>query len=140
MPAKFNGSTVVLVVASLLIGFAASTFAYRYRWLRVPGGPMLERLDREVHLTPAQRDQIMSIMHDTRFKVMQLQQESRRQRQQVFGQAFAQIRATLTPEQQEKFDRDFAPYGMGRGWHGGDHDNGPPPEPPPVPPPPNGGL
>lgn len=131
---------MVLVVASLLIGFAASTLAYRYRWLHVPGGPMLERLDRELHLTPAQRDQIAGIMRDTRFKAMQLQQEFRRQRQDVFGQAFAQIRATLTPEQQEKFDRDFAPFAMRRGWHGGDHDDGPPPpEPPPVPPPPNGG-
>ena len=72
MPAKSNIWFGVLVgISCLLIGFALSTMAYRYRYLRVPGGGLIERMDRELNLTPAQRDRIGDILRDTRFKVMQ---------------------------------------------------------------------
>jgi len=99
------------VAAALLIGFAASTLAYRYRILHLPGEPIVVRMDRELHLTPAQRSQIRDIMQDTRFKIMQYQRDFRRQRRDAFLQALQQIRGTLTPEQQVLFDRDFLPYG-----------------------------
>jgi Spy/CpxP family protein refolding chaperone len=108
---KWTGLAIA-VIAGLLIGFAASTLAYRYKILRVPGGNVIARMDHELQLTPAQRHQIKDIMQDTRFKVQQMHQDFRRQRHQLFMQAFQQIRGILTPEQQEKFDRDFAPPAM----------------------------
>ncbi len=115
MPDRFNTSTLVLaVVASLLIGFTASSLAYRYRILRVPGEPMVLRMERELRLSQAQMVQIRDIMADTRVKIIQFQQDYRRARRQAFAQALQQIRATLTPEQQEKFDREFLPYATRR--------------------------
>jgi len=112
LPGRFNALTMVFgVAAALLIGFAASTLAYRYRILHLPGEPIVVRMDRELHLTPAQRSQIRDIMQDTRFKIMQYQRDFRRQRRDAFLQALQQIRGTLTPEQQVLFDRDFLPYG-----------------------------
>jgi Spy/CpxP family protein refolding chaperone len=127
---------VVVAVAGLAIGFAASSLAYRYRWLGVPRGPFIERMQHELNLTPTQRDQILQIVNETRSKVMNLRQEFQRQRHEQMQQARARVHALLTPEQQEKFDREFRPPperdhdgGPGRhegegGPHGGD---GPPP-------------
>jgi Spy/CpxP family protein refolding chaperone len=117
---KWTGLAIALV-AGLLAGFAASTLAYRYRILRVPGGNVIARMDRELKLTPAQRHQIKDIMQDTRFKVQQLHQDFRHQRHQLFLQAFQQVRGILTPEQQEKFDRDFAPPAMREHQEHGEH-------------------
>ena len=90
--------------------------AYRYRYLRVPGGSIVERMNRELALTPAQRDRIGDIMREARFKATQARHDFQRQRHQIFWQALSDVRATLTPEQQQKFDRDFS-----RPWshHGG---------------------
>lgn len=99
-----------LVAAALLIGFVASTLAYRYRILRLPNEPVVARMDRELHLTPAQHSQIRDIMKDARLRIMQSERDFRRQRRATFLQAMQEIRATLTPEQQEKFDREFLPY------------------------------
>ena len=101
---------VLAVAAALLVGFVASTLAFRYRLLRLPGESVVARMDRELHLTPAQRSQIRDIMKDARLRIMQYGQDFRRQRRETFLRAMHQIRATLTPEQQEKFDRDFLPY------------------------------
>ena len=107
---------VFAVAAALLVGFAASTLAYRYRILRLPWEPVVARMDRELHLTPAQRAQIRDIMKDARLRIMEYEQDFRRQRRETFLRAMHQIRATLTPEQQEKFDRDFLPYQARGEW------------------------
>jgi Spy/CpxP family protein refolding chaperone len=108
LPARFNTVTLVLAVAAgLLAGFAASTLAYRYRLLRVPGEPVLVRMSRDLSLTPDQREQIATVMQETRLKVREMRLEMRQQRRQIFIDAYTKIRATLTPEQQAKFDRDF---------------------------------
>jgi Spy/CpxP family protein refolding chaperone len=117
---------VFAVTAALVVGFVASTLAYRYRILRVPGEPIVARMDRELQLTPAQRAQIHDIMRDARLRIMQYEQDFRRQRHETFLQAMHQIRETLTPAQQEKFDRDFLPYQSGREWQHEQH-GGPPP-------------
>lgn len=109
-------------VSCLLIGFAVSTMAYRYRYLRVPGGGLVERLNRDLHLTPAQSDRVADVLRDTRFKVTQAHQDYVHQRHQLFWQGMSEIRSTLTPEQQKIFDSEFS-----RPWehHGhGDRDNG----------------
>lgn len=112
MPGRFNAWTFAFsLAAAVLIGFVASTLAYRYRILRLPGEPVVARMDRELHLTPAQHSQIRDIMRDTRLHIMQDERDFRRQRRQAFLEALQQIRATLTPEQQQIFDREFLPYG-----------------------------
>lgn len=107
---------VLAVAAALLVGFVASTLAYRYRILRVPGEPLVARMDRDLQLTPAQRMQVRDIMKECRLHIMQFEQDFRRQRRQTFLEAMQQIRATLTREQQEKFDRDFLPYQARGEW------------------------
>ena len=107
---------VFAVAAALLVGFVASTLAYRYRILRLPGESVVARMDRELNLTAAQRSQIRDIMRDARLRIRQYAEDFRHQRRETFLHAMQQIRATLTPEQQEKFDRDFLPYDTRGGW------------------------
>jgi Spy/CpxP family protein refolding chaperone len=117
---------VAVAAVSLAVGFAASSFAYRFGLLGVPRGPFVERIQRELKLTPAQHDQVLAIVNETRSKVMNLREEFQRQRHETILQARARVRALLTPEQQEKFDREFKPppehYG-GPGMH--DSESGP---------------
>jgi len=77
---------VVIAVAGLAIGFAASSLAYRYRWLGVPRGPFIERMQHELNLTPAQRDQILQIINETRAKGMSLREEFKHQRHETMLQ------------------------------------------------------
>jgi Spy/CpxP family protein refolding chaperone len=108
LPGRFNILTLTLAVAGgLLVGFAASTLAYRYRILRVPGEPVLMRMSRELKLTPNQRDQIATIMQEARLKVRESRLKVIEQRRHIYLDALAKIRDVLTPEQQAKFDRDF---------------------------------
>lgn len=139
MPARSNIWLILLVgVSCLLIGFALSTVAYRYRFFRVPGGGMIERMNLELDLTPAQRDRIGDILRDARFKVTQAHRDFDRQRHQLFWQALGQIRGVLTPVQQKIFDRDFNQPWEHRG-HGDDYsesESAPPPasaQPSPAP-------
>jgi hypothetical protein len=133
---------LIIGVSCLLIGFALSTLAYRYRYLRVPGGQLIERMNRELDLTPAQRDKIGDIMRDTRFKVIQARRDFDRQRHGLFWQGLGEIRGVLTPEQQKIFDRDFT-HPWEHHEHHGDYDDGdhmsleqgaPQPTAPPAPP------
>jgi Spy/CpxP family protein refolding chaperone len=126
---------LVVAVAGLAIGFAASSLAYRYRWLGVSRGQFIDRMQHELNLTPTQREQILQIVNETRAKVMNLREDFQRQRHETMLQARARVHALLTPEQQEKFDREFRPpdhdRGGGPGAHdgeGGPHEGGPPPE------------
>ncbi len=110
MPNRFKwGGLVIATIAGLLVGFAASTFLYRYGILRVPLTTVVQRMDRELNLTPAQRAQIVGVMRDTHSKMHQMRAQFHQQRLQLLQQAYDQIRSALTPEQQGKFDRDFPP-------------------------------
>jgi hypothetical protein len=100
---------LITIVSSLLIGFALSTLAYRFRLLRVPGGSFVERLDRHVHLTTAQRKQIGEIMENTRGKIERLRRDFQRDRRDALWDSYDHVRAVLTPEQQRIFDREFVP-------------------------------
>jgi Spy/CpxP family protein refolding chaperone len=101
--------TAVALAAGCLIGFAASTVAYRYRILQVPGARLIDRMDRDLNLTPAERRQVAEILHTTRFNTRRLREELHQRREDLFFQAYKQIRAVLAPEQQKRFDDDFAP-------------------------------
>jgi Spy/CpxP family protein refolding chaperone len=107
---KGKGWLIALVaIAALVIGFAASSLAYRYRLLRVPHEPVIVRMQRELNLTFSQREQVLQIIEDTRSKILGLRQQFERERREQLRQAYSQIRALLTPEQQQKFDREFKP-------------------------------
>jgi ElaB/YqjD/DUF883 family membrane-anchored ribosome-binding protein len=118
---KWSGIALA-VVAGLLIGFALSTVAYRDRLLGVPGPHgFIERLDHELKLSPDQLHQIETLLRDTRVKMDQLHTDFRRQHQQIIFQTHDQIRALLTPDQQQKFDREFTPpIGRDHEHHGHD--------------------
>ncbi len=108
MSDKGKGWLVAAVaIAGLVIGFAASSLAYRFRLLHVPHEPVILRMQRELNLTSAQREQILDIFDQTRFKIFGLRRQFQHQRREQLRQSFAQIRALLTPEQQQKFDREF---------------------------------
>jgi Spy/CpxP family protein refolding chaperone len=79
----------------------------------------MARMQRELNLTPAQHDQILAIVNETRPKIMKLREDFEHQRHETVMQARAQIRAILTPEQQEKFDHEFRPLPQY------EHDEGP---------------
>jgi Spy/CpxP family protein refolding chaperone len=103
------GSITLAAIAGLLLGFALTTAAYRFRLIQVPGHHhFIEHLDREVKLTPEQLHQIETMMRDSRAKMDQLHTDFHRQRLQIIYQTHDQIRALLTPEQQQRFDRAFA--------------------------------
>lgn len=141
MPARSNIWLVLVVAVScLLIGFALSTLAYRYRYFRVPGSGLIERMNLELDLTPAQRDRIGDILRDTRFKVMQAHRDFDHQRHQLFWQGLGQIRGVLTSDQQKIFDRDFNQPSEHQHWehrgHGDDYsesESAPPTAPAPSP-------
>ncbi len=129
MPAKSNiWFGLVVAVSCLLIGFAFSTLAYRYHYLGVPRGDLIDRMNRELDLTPAQRDQVGDILRDTRFKVMQARQDFDHQRHNLFWQGLGQIRGVLTPDQQKIFDRDFTHPLDHHGHEHGSDEQLPPPE------------
>ncbi len=144
MPAKSNILPGLLLgVSCLLLGFALSTLAYRYHYLRVPGGGLIERMDHELNLTPAQRGRIGDILRDTRVKVMQARQDFYHRRHQLFWGGIGEVRGVLTTEQQKIFDRDFTHPWTHHGHGGGDggdrmplEEGAPPPAPPQPPPPP----
>jgi hypothetical protein len=104
---------IVLLFAALLaglaLGFAGTTTAYRMGWLHPPGGGPMEKMSRELDLTPGQREQVGEVMEDTRARVGQLRRNFQRQRRRILLGAYIQIRGLLTPDQQARFDRDFVP-------------------------------
>ena len=121
---KWSAITLAML-AGILIGFALTTVAYRHRILRVPGPHgFIERLNHELKLTPDQLHQVETLVRDKRVKMDQLHEDFRRQHQQLIFQAHDQIRALLTPEQQQIFDREFAHMGHEHERDREHHDHG----------------
>lgn len=102
------GAITIAALAGLLIGFAATNFAYRTRILRPPGAGFVDRLSADLQLSPDQRHQVQDLVHDSRAKMEQLHQDFERQHHDLIQHTHDQIRSLLTPEQQQKFDRDFS--------------------------------
>jgi Spy/CpxP family protein refolding chaperone len=100
---------IVAVIAGIAIGFAGSTLAYRYKLLHVPGGNLVERMNRSLSLSPSQHEEIVEVMEDTRAEVLQLRRNTQRQRRRLMIGAYLKVRAILNPEQQKKFDNEFVP-------------------------------
>jgi Spy/CpxP family protein refolding chaperone len=106
---KWTAITIA-VIAGVLIGFALTTFAYRHQILHVPvHRGFVERLNRQLHLTPEQLHQIEDLVRDSHTKMDQLHEDFHTKHQQLIMGTHDQIRALLTPEQQQKFDLEFTP-------------------------------
>jgi hypothetical protein len=97
------------IAAGLLVGFAASTIAYRLHLLRVPSASIVQRMDSDLHLTAAQKSRITEVLDSTRARMAQIHEQFDNQRRQAMNNAFSEIRATLTPDQQREFDRLYNP-------------------------------
>jgi hypothetical protein len=97
------------IAAGLLVGFAASTIAYRLQLLRVPSAGIVQRMDNDLHLTSAQKTRITEVLDSTRARMTQLHEQFESQRKQALAGAFSEIRASLTPDQQRDFDRLYSP-------------------------------
>jgi Spy/CpxP family protein refolding chaperone len=107
---RYRSALVAIALfAGLAIGFAGSTMAYRYGILGIPGERPIHRMNRLLHLTPSQREQVGEVMEETHAKIQELRRNFRNQRRRDFADAYIRIHALLTPEQQSKFDQEFVP-------------------------------
>jgi len=97
------------LVAGLLIGFGSAAVGYRSGWLPLPGERPFQRMARVLQLTPVQRDQIRSVMHETHAKIEAARNNFEQQRHAIFFNAYVRIHALLTPRQQSIFDARFVP-------------------------------
>jgi Spy/CpxP family protein refolding chaperone len=99
----------IALVSGLAIGFGGATVGYRYGLLPIPGERPFQRMARVLQLTPAQREQIRAVMHETRGKIESARNNFEQQRHTIFFNAYVRIRALLTPSQQRLFDARFVP-------------------------------
>jgi Spy/CpxP family protein refolding chaperone len=97
------------LVIGLALGFAGATLGYRYGLLPVPGERPFQRMARVLRLTPAQREQIRAVMHETRGKIEEAHNNFDQQRHAIYFNAYVRIHALLTPSQQRIFDERFVP-------------------------------
>ena len=109
-----RGKAIALLIAAtllagLVIGVAGSILAYRYGWMHLHGRYLLQRMDRELALTPAQHEQIEDVMEGTHKKMRELRLNLREQRRRLMIDTYLKIRSLLTPDQQKTFDRRFVP-------------------------------
>ena len=70
---------------------------------------IIQRMDRDLGLTPAQKTRIGEVLDNTRVRIAQLHDQFQSQRQQALSEAYNNIRAALTPDQQRDFDRLYNP-------------------------------
>ena len=114
-PASSTRRTAVLLVAvafvaGALIGFAGGRVYSIYHLLH--RGPrsefvrdrILGHLDRELSLTPQQREQIGGIMDRHHKRMQELTESIRPQMHQELDSANREIEAVLTPEQRKKYE------------------------------------
>lgn len=101
----------VVFVAGLVIGFAADR-AYLVMHGRLPmrHGPgdrmvkhLVDRLDRELKLTPAQRTSVSAILNRSRDRIDAIYGGIRPQVRAQIDATSAEIEKVLTPEQRTKF-------------------------------------
>ena len=82
-----------------------------------PPGLLLDRLNRELTLTPDQRERIDVVLKASRERLDQFQQDTRARFEQEQHALRDEIRKVLTAEQQQRFDRwmdENPPRGPGR--------------------------
>jgi len=110
-PWRARLAVVAVFVAGLLCG-AVTAHVARFRLQRHPpdnaagmAGMIVRRLDRELHLTAAQRTQIEAAAVRARADANQLMQPVMPQVTAVFERLRSETRAVLDPDQRRRFDR-----------------------------------
>jgi len=113
-PGSTRRTAVLLVavafVAGALVGFAGGRVYSISRLFDRGHGPdtmrtrILHHLDRELKLTPQQRDRIGAIMDAHHKRMQQLSEGIRPQMHQEIDSANREIEAVLTPEQRTKYE------------------------------------
>jgi Spy/CpxP family protein refolding chaperone len=102
-------SVLLAAIAGLAIGFGGAALAYRYGLLPVAGERPFQRMARVLQLTPAQRDQVHTVMHQTHDQIEAARRAYEQQRHAIFMRAYLRIHELLTPGQQTVFDARFVP-------------------------------
>jgi Spy/CpxP family protein refolding chaperone len=112
-----NRKAALLVIFVFVLGIALGAVGTRVAEKQVWGGTpaksggrmggaarFVEQLTQEVGLTPAQQQQLNSILEDTRKKYEETYATIRPQMEQARQDGRARIRVILTPEQLPKFE------------------------------------
>jgi Spy/CpxP family protein refolding chaperone len=114
MSNKTRATAIAVIVMTLVAGIAIGIAADHY-WLlhrgvlqhrggsRFSTARVTERLDRELHFTPAQKTQVTQILDRHRVKIDALMSTVRPQVHQEVESSNREIDALLTPEQKTKF-------------------------------------
>ncbi len=68
-------------------------------------GFRVERLTKDLDLTPAQQAQVTPIIEQAKPQIQAIHQEARQKTEAVMADTTAKIRSLLTPEQQAKMDK-----------------------------------
>jgi hypothetical protein len=108
---KLWSGLLILFLSGVLVGGGATWIYWQCKMLGFLGGHeriaqklIVRKLDHELLLTVAQKAQIEKIVHHTFGKLGELQKRYRPEREQIFDQGAASIRAVLSTGQQKKFD------------------------------------
>ncbi|MBV8361623.1 MAG: periplasmic heavy metal sensor [Deltaproteobacteria bacterium] len=109
MQGRYSVLFAVAIAIGLAIGFGSAMLGYRYGLLPLPGERPFQRMARVLKLTPAQREQVRAVMHETHGKMEAARNNFEQQRHAIFFSAYMRIRALLTPDQQAVFDARFVP-------------------------------
>lgn len=128
----------LLIVAALIAGIVVGVAGDRlYMMRRVPHPPrfmsdrFVEHLDRELQLTPQQRDAVKQISERHRQRIQALSDSIRPQMRQELDAMNAEIENVLNPDQQKKFRELSSRMHRRRGSRSGMPPAGSPPPPQP---------
>lgn len=110
-PSSTKATAVVVVivafVAGLLVGVAGDRFYLRrlfpHRVVEFAARHIVDRFDRELHLSPQQRVEIQGILDRHRVRMQSIMSSVRPQMRQEIEAANAEIEKVLTPEQRAEF-------------------------------------
>lgn len=115
MENKVKVSLIIVIV--FLVGFftgtgVVATFLYINKPLMhfdgpppPPPGMIMEKMTRDLDLTPDQQEKVQEIMDRTRDKMMALREKNRPKFKSILQQSQQEIAAVLDSGQKEKFDR-----------------------------------
>lgn len=113
--------TLAFVLGALVGALGFGAVQARWGW-RAPGweargARLLRQLDRELTLTPAQREQVETILRETRQEFGRLREEVGPRFREIRERSRARIREVLDPAQREKFDAFSTRWGERRRPH-----------------------
>lgn len=122
-PTSPRTTATLLVVAALIVGVLIGVagdhlfLMHRHELLRREFEPhrIVDRLDRELHLTAAQKSEIQRILDTHHQRVAALMSKVRPQMRQEIEAGNAEIEKILTPQQREQFQHLKLRMPPGRG-------------------------